>query len=38
MRRANEPLMQGAIPKAKGKGTFGHPEVFRADNRVACTR
>lgn len=27
-------LLQGAITKVKGKGTFGHPEVFRAGNRV----
>jgi GntR family transcriptional regulator len=27
-------ILQGAITKVKGKGTFGHPEVFRADNRV----
>lgn len=27
-------LLQGAITKVKGKGTFGHPEVFQAENRV----
>lgn len=30
----NTLLLQGAITKVKGKGTFGHPEVFRAENRV----
>jgi GntR family transcriptional regulator len=30
----NTLLLQGAITKVKGKGTFGHPSVFRAPNRV----